>query len=344
MNIFNFFSKTEAIPIMNMTDNKIPLILLLTCLTPGVATAEAKLFGNANLSIASLDDDVGSSTAVASHSSRVGIEGDVDSKGSLEIAYRFVWQIDMTDEAKSSDDHIKSREQYVSLKDSWGELRIGRHDTPYKKAGKESVEFFSDSYADWNNIITKSHDKRADSSVSYYKTLESAKLSAMYASGEDTTANDNAGEIISVAADMKFNDLTFAVAYQDIAEIPVPLPAVPATNAIKVVVGYQLGATSVGIAAENIDEDGSPDTTNIIFSIKHKIDDANTVKFAYGEAEATTPGVDDPTMMALGIDHKLTPSTTMFAYWADGSDGGLDADTGLVGDATALALGVIVKF
>ncbi|MCK5263603.1 MAG: porin, partial [Gammaproteobacteria bacterium] len=133
---------------MRITQKIFPLSLLLSCLIPGVATAEAQLFGKANLSFASLDDDTGDSTSIDSHSSRVGIEGDIDSKSSLKIGYRFVWQIDMSDEAKASNDHIKSREQYISLKDSWGEVRIGRHDTPYKKAGKKNVEFFSDSYAD----------------------------------------------------------------------------------------------------------------------------------------------------------------------------------------------------
>ena len=327
---------------MHTKHKKLPLSLLLSCLIPGVATAEAQLFGKANLSVASLDDDIGSSTAIDSHSSRVGIAGDIASKGSLEIAYRFVWQIDMADEAAASNDHIKSREQYISLKDSWGEVRIGRHDTPYKKAGKKSVEFFSDSYADWNNIITKSHDKRADSSLSYYKTVGPAKLSVMYAAGEDTTANDNAGEIISFAADMKFDDLTFALAYQDI-EVDID-NGDPATTAAKVVLGYQLGATSVGVAVENIDEDGLPDLTNTMLSLKHKLDESNTIKFTFGDAEDLTPGLDDPSMMALGIDHKLNDSATMFLYWADGSDDGLAADAGLVGDATVLALGVVVKF
>lgn len=330
---------------MHASHKKLPLTLLLSCLIPSVAAAEAQLFGKANLSVASLDDDDGSSTSIDSHSSRVGIKGDIDTNSSLKFAYRFVWQIDMTDHAKSSDDHIKSREQYISLKDNWGEVRIGRHDTPYKKAGKKSVEFFSDSYADWNNIITKDHDKRADSSVSYYKTLGPAKLSVMYAGGEDTPSGDNAGEIISVAADMKFGDLAFAVAYQDISEDALdPADIHPETNATKVVVGYTLGATSAGIAVENIDEDGASDTTNTMLSIKHKISDSSTVKFTYGVAEETTPGMDDPTMMAIGLDHKYSDTASMFVYWADGSDGGLDADAGLVGDSTVLAAGVIIKF
>ncbi len=321
--------------------NKLSLSLLLSCLIPGIAAAEAQLFGKANLSVAVLNDDVGDSTSVDSHSSRVGIKGDIVTKGSLEIGYRFVWQVDMSDEAKASDDHIKSREQYISLKDNWGEVRIGRHDTPYKKAGKKSVEFFSDSYADWNNIITKIHDQRADSSLSYYNTLDSIKLSAMYAAGEDTPAGNNAGKIVSVAAEMKVDDLAFALAFQDIDSTS--LDTIDAGTATKFVVGYTLGKTKLGIAAENIDPDNGSSTINTMFSAKHQLDDSNTVKFTLGIAEALV-GSSDPTMIALGIDHKLNDSASVFAYWADGSDGGLDADAGLVGDSTVIAAGVIVKF
>lgn len=312
------------------------LAVLAGALFPGLAIAEAQLLGKANLSIASLDDDTGSSTAVDSHSSRVGIKGDIENKGSLKISYRFVWQIDMGDNAKASDDHIKSREQYISLKDNWGELRIGRHDTPYKKAGKKNVEFFSDSYADWNNIITKTHDKRADSSLSYYKTLGPAKVSLMYAGGDDTPTGNNAGEIMSIAADMKFSDFAFALAYQDI----------DATGtAAKVVFGYTLGKTKMGLAAENIEpEVGNTDTTNAIFSIKHRLNDNYKIKIAYGVTEELTPGLEDPTMTALGLDYKLTDDATLFAYWADGADGGLFADAELVGEATVIAAGVVVKF
>ncbi len=320
---------------MRATQKIIPLSLLLSCLMPSVATAEAQLLGKANLSAASLDDDSGSSIAIDSHSSRVGIKGSVDSKNSLQINYRFVWQIDMSDNAKASDDHIKSREQYIGLKDSWGELRIGRHDTPYKKAGKKNIEFFSDTYADWNNIITKDHDKRADSSLSYYNTLGTAKLSIMYAGGDDTTTGNNFGEIISAAADMTFGSLVFALAYQDVDITG---------TAVKVVLGYTLGNTKLGLAAENIvPEVGTNDTTNAIFSAKHQIDESNTIKFTYAVAEAA-PGLEDPTMMALGLDHKLNVSTSLYALWAEGTDGGLSADADLVGDATVISLGVIVKF
>lgn len=38
----------------------------------------------------------------------------------------------------------------------------------------------------------------------------------MYAGGDDTPTGDNTGEILSAAADMKFSDFAFTLAYQDI--------------------------------------------------------------------------------------------------------------------------------
>ncbi|MDH5711966.1 MAG: porin, partial [Gammaproteobacteria bacterium] len=199
-------------------------------------------------------------------------------------------------------------------------------------------------YADWNNIITKTHDVRADSSVSYYKALGAANFSVMYAGGEDTPANDNAGAIISGAVEVKSGDLVLAFAYQDIDEVPAPLPVAPATNAAKGVIGYTLGATSVGFAIERVDTTGSPNLTNTMLSVKHKLNDDNTIKFAFGEAEDAAGGINDPTMMALGLDHKLSSSTTAFVYWADGDNGGLASDAKLVGDSRVIAVGAIVKF
>ncbi len=117
------------------------ITLAATVAVPGVAAAEATLFGKAHLSFGFVSQDDGiantTSNSVTSHASRVGIKGKIDTDGDTKVIYRFVWQVDMSDKAKASDDNLKSREQYVGLKGDWGQLRIGRDDSPYKKSGKE---------------------------------------------------------------------------------------------------------------------------------------------------------------------------------------------------------------
>ena len=134
---------------------------------------------------------------------------------------------------------------------------------------------------------------------------------------------------------MKFDDLAVALAYQHI----------DATGfAAKVVLGYAMGDTRIGLAAENINPvpQGS-NTVNAIVSASHKINKQYKLKFAHGVAEAAA-GTKDPTMTAIGIDYAANSSTTFFAYWADGADDGLLADAKLTGDATIIAAGVVAKF
>ena len=149
---------------MKFFTQKATAVAILAALsTSGQIMADTKLFGKAHLSFGSVSEDSGtdnSSNAVSSHASRFGLKGTVDTDGDTKVIYRFVWQVDMTDNAKASDDNIKSREQYAGLKGNWGQVRIGRDDSPYKKAGKKNVEHLSDTWADYNNIIDKGQDTR----------------------------------------------------------------------------------------------------------------------------------------------------------------------------------------
>ena len=306
----------------------------LLLLSPICAYAQPELFGAAKLSIAAIDDDDGDALSISSHSSRVGIKGATSTKEGLEITYRFVWQIDMTDNSKSSDDFITSREQYVGFKDDWGELRVGRHDTPYKKAGKKHVEFFSDTWGDYNNIISKAADIRADDSVSYYKTIDNIKFSAMYAAGDDSTAGNNAGDIISATGELTLDNVSLAASFQEIDQSGLGL---------KLVAGIRSGDTKVGAIIEHLEPDGtSASFTNLLASLKQQLNESNAFRIAAGVADGGAG--DDPVMVTAALDHKLNKQTTVYLLAAVGRDGGLNGSSKLVGDAAVAAVGVVAKF
>jgi len=324
-----------------LTKNTTALAVVTTISIPGLAFAEAEIFGKAHLSFGSLSEDDGitdvSSTAVTSHASRVGIKGSFDTDSDTSVIYRFVWQIDMTDEGKSSNDHIKSREQYVGLKGDWGQVRIGRDDSPYKKAGKKNVEHLSDTYADYNNIIDKGQDTRNDNSLGYWNKIGPGKLGIQYASGDDDPSAENAGQSFSLAYDMKVGAFGFAAAHQTIEK--------SATNdetGIKLVLGYRLGDTQLGLIGETVEDDNTLDDTNLLFSIKHNLDKNNAIKFVYGTKDQGN--TDDATMTALAYDHKMGKKVSVYALWSDGADNGMNDASKLSGDSSAIALGVIAKF
>jgi len=308
---------------------------------PGVASAGAELFGKAHLSFGSISSDDGvtdtSSTAVSSHASRVGVKGSVETDSDTSVIYRFVWQIDMSDDAKSSDDHIKSREQYVGLKGDWGQIRLGRDDSSYKKAGKKNVEHLSDTYADYNNIIDKGQDTRNDNSIGYWGKIGPGKLGLQYAAGDDGVTAENAGQSYNFAYDVKMGAMGFAVAYQTIEK--------STTNdetGLKLVFGYKLGDTQLGLISETVEDDLTLDDSNLLFSVKHKLDKKNSIKFVYGTKDQSLP--NDATMTALAFDHKLGKKVSVYALIADGADGGLNDASKLAADGSAIALGVVAKF
>jgi len=323
------------------THKVITLAVLATLSAPGIASAEAKLYGKAHLSFGSVSEDDGatdtSSKSVKSHASRVGIKGSVDTDSTLKAIYQFEWEVDMSDNAKSSDDNLKSRKQYVGLKDSWGQIRIGRDDSPYKLAGKKNVEHLSDTWADFNNIIDKGQDTRHDDSIAYWGKVGPGKLGVMYAAGNDDAAAENAGEATAIAYDMKMGAIGFAIATQTIEK--------SATNdekGTKLSIGYKMGDTKLGLMYETVKDDGTLDDKNTFVSVKHGVSKAGSVVFAYGMKDQGK--ADDATMTALSYQHKLSKKLSVYGLWADGSDGGLNDASKLAGDGSAIVGGIVAKF
>ncbi len=324
------------------TKNATALAILAALAAPGIASAEATLYGKAHLSFGSVSEDDGvtdaSSTAVTSHASRVGIKGTLDTDGTAKVIYKFEWEVDMADEKNASDNNIKSRSQFVGIKDSWGQVRIGRDDSPYKLAGKKNVEFLSDTWADFNNIIDKGQDTRNDDSIAYWGDIGPGKLGVAYAAGEDApTAGENAGESTSIAYDMKMGSIGFALATQTIEK--------SATNdetGTKFSFGYKMGDTKLGLMYETVEDDNTLDDKNTFVSVNHSLSKTDSIVFAYGTKDQGA--ADDATMTALAYKHKMGKGLELYGLYADGADGGLNDASKLAGDGSAIVAGMVAKF
>ncbi len=327
-----------------LTKNTSALAILAALAAPGMAAAEATLYGKAHLSFGSVSEDDGvtdsSSTAVTSHSSRVGVKGSADTEGTAQFIYKFEWEVDMADEKDTEDNHIKSRSQYVGIKDSWGEVRLGRDNSPYKTAAKKSVEFLSDTWADFNNIIDKGQDTRNDDSIAYWGKMGPGTLGIMYAAGDDTPAAENAGESTSIAYDMKLGKMAFAIATQTISDAGT---AGNDETGTKLGFGYTMGSTQLGLMYETVDDDANTvDDKNTLFSVKHGLSKTDSIIFEYGMKDQGL--ADDATMTALAYKHKMGKGLELYGLYANGADGGLNDNSKLAGDSSVLVLGMVAAF
>ena len=354
--------QSEDFKFMKTFTQHATLVAILSALSaPAMSADMPTLYGKAHVSFGTVSEDSGtdtSSTAITSHASRVGVKGSIDTESGTQVIYNFEWEIDIADTSKDStsvtgtdtdtsgdfdevtaksSNHLKARKQFVGLKADWGQIRVGRDDSPYKVAGKKNVEHLSDTWADFNNIIDKGQDTRNDDSISYRNKMGPGKLMIAYAAGDDDAAAENAGESTSIAYDMKMGNIGFAIAQQTIET--------STTNdetGLKLSFGYKMGATQLGLMYENVEDDGTMDDKNTYFSVKHKLSDTNSVVFAYGTKDQGL--TDDATMTAVAFNHKLGKKVSVYALWADGSDNGLNAASKLAGDGSAMVAGLVAKF
>lgn len=328
---------------MKFLTKKTTAVAVLAAMTaPGLAIAAAPtVYGLAHLSVGSVSEDDGttdnSSTAITSHKSRVGVKGDIDTDGSLKLVYKLEWEIDMDDNAKSSSDHIKARNQYAGLKDSWGEVRLGRDDSPYKTAGRGNNDFMGNTWADYNNIIDKGQDTRNDNSISYRVKMGPGKLGIMYAAGDDDPAAENLGAGTSIAYDAKFGDLVFALTTQTIEQAPGN-----DETGTKLVLAYKWDKTRVGMIYETVEDDLTKDDKNTYLGFQQQLGDKDYLKIAYGFKDQGL--ADDATMTALMYEHRLSKVLRLYGLWAAGADNGLLDESKLAGDSSVLVAGVAAKF
>ncbi|MBA3581620.1 MAG: porin [Gammaproteobacteria bacterium] len=164
-----------------------------------MAAAELKVYGKASLSLENAETKGISSVRyltagdaasrvdtttlddkwqVTSHASRFGVKGDNELNDWLKAVYIMEWEIDMADNTNSSADHIKARNQYVGLKsNSFGEIIIGRNDTPVKTA-QGKIDLFNDLPGDIKNVMEG--EQRQNNMIQYstpnFLDLVQAKL------------------------------------------------------------------------------------------------------------------------------------------------------------------------
>ncbi|MCW8927979.1 MAG: porin, partial [Gammaproteobacteria bacterium] len=234
-----------------------------------------------------------------------------------------------------------TRNTYVGLKGGFGEVRVGRHDTPHKMStGK--LDPFGDTYADYNNIIQ--NDNRESNVIAYLNNFGSIGFAAAYAAGSDDVENENNNDATSVMVNYAAGDLYLSAAIESFSDDIDPLEVDELETATKFGAGYTVGPATLGLVYETLAYETSDDISEIYASLKFKASKAVTVKAAYGERDDDDSATDDETMMAVGVDYKMDKQASVYALYASGEDGGLSKKGKLDGDSSAVSLGLVYKF
>ncbi len=328
--------------------------------------AEATVYGKIHTSVAAVSQDTCtattttncdySSTAISSHASRVGVKGSKALENGMEISAKAEFEMDAVSGSYSKDYTVlnaagtgttdvtdnyifKARNIYVGLKGNFGEVRVGRHDTPHKLSTSK-LDPFGDTYADYNNIITV--DNRLGNVIAYLNNFGPVGVAAAYYAGDDSVTGENNGNATSVMVNYSAGPIYLSGSVESYGDTV----AGDMENATKFGLGYSIAGVDLGLVYETLSFDGNTvkDQDESYISAQYKVSDNVKLKAAYGMRDEGIAGQDDEVMMAAGVDYKLDKSATVYALYADGSDGGLAHKGKLKGEGTALALGVVYKF
>ncbi|NQD38468.1 porin [Permianibacter sp. IMCC34836] len=346
-----------------MTKNLLPFALTaLVLASPSFAADEAAaptvtLYGVVHLSADLLDytDDRGTAgnltddedetnLAVSSNSSRLGIRGEKALSDSLTLSYLAEWQIGATEESKSgsganagtgagSNNNLSRRNQWLGLKTSYGEWRIGRFDTPLKNIRGKVDLFYSDQLGETRTITNISGiDSRWDNSVQFDLGTGAVHGLFIYSADRGTDAiDDNDNDGLSAAVTWEsgawfvgggYEQRSYANTVRDSDS------ALDDTKAIRVAASFKFGDGSnqkVTGFFETVDNvSGTPDRDRDVYGVGYSFKTGDNVfKAAYYVADDLSDDTDDESgasQLSLGWDHLYGKNTVLYVTAASVSN------------------------
>lgn len=301
--------------------------LIASCVTAGAAAAQPELYGKLMLGVEAYEEGGADLVWRAdSYASRFGVKGEAATDlGTTEVVYKLEWEVDVSDEKDSEDNHLKARNQYLGLQGPWGRLLVGRHDTPSKSIASK-FDLFND-VVDIKRLMG-GVENRADNML-LYTSPRVAGVEASVMTIMERTQDGALNDAYGVAANWRHARHTLAAAYD------VDIDG-EGTRTLRLLGRTQFGRLGLGLLWQSTDWNTGEDERALIANADYDIGRFRfKAQFGRGESYRGTPG-RDPILYALGVDHRIGAASTLGLFLAREEDG----DIGL--DAARDTLGILV--
>lgn len=299
-----------------------------TTLTPVMAmAADVKVYGRAHVSLDYLDDGKDyNEVALSSNASRLGFKAEEKLANGMTVFAQIEQQINF---ASGSDDdadsvNFSTRDTYVGVKGDFGQVKVGRFDSPFK-AARGPVNFFGDQVGDLRTV-TRAYDHRFDErnpNTIEYKSptfanglTATAALSLHNGTMINTTEEDanEKSQAYDLGLNYKAGDLTLAAAYEHYEEEVSrgERDGLRLAAAYKVSPVLNVGAfyQFTALSDDNLDsKTGSARIRNEdahVYGVggEYKLSDKNTLKGHVFHRDVDADEASS-TLVAIGLEHRL---------------------------------------
>lgn len=330
----------------------------------GAYAAGPTLYGQLNVSVDHLDNDVDSALNVSSNASRIGIKGDID----IQEGLKGIYQVETEIRADNGEGTWATRDTFLGLQGGFGTVRGGQFDTPIKVIGRRT-DLFGDQVGDARNVTRVTagptagagaaafarFDERPRNSIAYATPQFSGLQGiAHYSSNIDTgTAANNDNDLISVAVHYAEGPAFIGAGYEKVGN-----PNVGQDDPSVVRIGgyYDLADwrfTALWQAVSGVASAFDYDAYGV--GARYKLNDwALKAQFYQLSGEADN---SDASQVAVGVEYALAKPVTLYLVYAATDNDDARAlspynqgrgDSGLApaaGDAASgISLGTVVRF
>ena len=284
--------------------------------SPFAANADATVFGKVNLSVGMVDTGTGGSDnwQVRSHASRLGFKGSEDLGNGLTAKFHIEYGINPD---AASGDGISARNQFLGLKGGFGEVRVGKHDTPLK-ISQGKFDQFGDMDGDLANVTGGDH--RVANAIAYINKFGDITLAAALVPGEGdgtSSGGDGPADTTSIAVMYKSGPLYAALALDSYDDTTGGLSsAVGYEDRTRLTATYMMGKMQFGFMYQTSGAaTGGSDEDYMGLSFGMGMG-KNKAKFQYQTAEVDNNG-PETTALSLGYDIGLSKRTTAYVSYND---------------------------
>lgn len=292
----------------------LPLAIGAAIAMPGVALADGPtVYGKMNVTYeyVTLDDGTNddSNGELNSNASRLGFKGSEDISDDLSVIYQAEYEISVDGDAQE----FKQRDIYLGLKGGWGTFKAGKFDSPLKKSQGKVDQFNDMQFGDIKNVIVG--EERIGDTIQY-STPSMGGLTATLAFQSDEN-ND-----IDPGATPEEEGYSFSVVYEaDMIFASVAMDdSIDGYDATRLTVVGNMDVFQLGFlyqTAEESEVDNGEEQDGYILSAAMKLGESNKLRAQYGfsETDLTNDTTDETTQFGIGVDHKLSKQTKLFANY-----------------------------
>ncbi len=303
------------------------------------------VYGHFHMSVDNVDNNNAKYGYIASDSTRFGIKGDEDLGGGLKAIYQ------MESGAFAADSGVGStanglgnqlRNTYLGFAGSWGAVKVGRYDTPFKDLGR-ALDNFNEEVGDMRNILSGStsaaslYDDRVSNMIRYESpNMGGLTVNALHTSNNNNTGatdtSTNVGEgpsgtgkaLNSVGVNWSAGPIFVGAAWQRASFNQAGAVTKDHDSAWRLAGSYTMNDMMVGLIYQDLKDiygaDLAQKTMGIVASLKMA---NNKLKFQYltaddesGSGCGATCDNTGGKLWALGVDHSFSKTTMMYVNYA----------------------------